>query len=263
MFKSQYLPNTGLNLKPMNASVFCSILLISTRHFLSLLNVVSYLSVVFEDGDLVLPSPRKEAVRKASMTGGSRPFLGGSTITTLAPSSQLMGDYKTEQQTEFQKLLRTHCIHHHVKNLQILKRELLRELTTEASAQCQLILEFTDAGNRDKDCSNDSLASLFTSTHFTVLHSFHHTTQLSWWQIPVLMRCARDWKAEKCWWATCICEWWPGLDLWDPHQHTTQQQSFLSSLPFGASVKAHQKPTRCRPPQGITLDCLYNTIYWQ
>jgi hypothetical protein len=27
------------------------------------------------------------------------------------------------------------------------------------------------------------------------------------------MRCARDWKAEKCWWATCICEWWPGLDL--------------------------------------------------
>lgn len=174
---------------------------------------MSYLSVVFEDGDLVLPSPRKEAVRKASMTGGSRPFLGGSTITTLAPSSHLMGDYKTEQQTEFQKLLRTHCIHHHVKNLQILKRELSRELTTEASAQCQLILEFTDAGNRDKDCSNDSLASLFTSTHFTVLHSFHHTTQLSWWQIPVLMRCARDWKAEKCWWATCICEWWPGLDL--------------------------------------------------
>jgi hypothetical protein len=30
MFKSQYLPNTGLNLKPMNASVFCSTLLIST-----------------------------------------------------------------------------------------------------------------------------------------------------------------------------------------------------------------------------------------
>ncbi len=197
------------------------------------------------------------------MTGGSRPFLGGSTITTLAPSSHLMGDYKTEQQTEFQKHLSTHCIRHHVKNLQILKRELSRELTTEASAQCQLILEFTDAGNRDKDCSNDSLASLFTSTHFTVLHSFHHTTQLSWWQIPVLTRCARDWKAEKCWWATCICGWWPGLDLWDPHQHTTQQQSFLSSLPFGVSAKAHQKPTRCRPPQGITLDCLYNTIYRQ
>lgn len=54
----------------------------------------SYFSVVLEEGALFLPRPRAEAILKASITGRSSPFLGGSTITTSESSSQLIGDCK-------------------------------------------------------------------------------------------------------------------------------------------------------------------------